>query len=150
MSKPIICRIGLPLPGRGRVDPGRGPQTGVDQARSGVDPARVRLACSRLNPGVAASAGVAAVPGSTLSPAAVVVLVVAVVLVLGIAASAPGRARRSRRAGRATRRPHRAPVIAVLIMAGAVLGATVTGGQIAHALVAALVAIGHALIGLLP
>ncbi|HEX5403155.1 MAG TPA: hypothetical protein VFX16_12715 [Pseudonocardiaceae bacterium] len=76
-------------------------------------------------------------------------LVIAVLLFLGIAANLQRTGRRTRRARRRTRLPQRATVIGVLTL-GVVLGATVAGGRIAHAVVAALVAIGHALAGMLP
>jgi hypothetical protein len=70
---------------------------------------------------------------------------VLVVLVIGAAGTQRRRARRSRRTtdGRA-----RSAVLG-LVLLGLVLGATATGGAIAHAIVAALAAIGHALVGML-
>jgi hypothetical protein len=135
----------LPLPGRGQAEPGRATESGCDQRGSGVDPARAAHRPLGPNPGMLASAGGAVGHGS----AALALLAVAllVVVVAGAAKTERRRTRRTRR--RAHSLPGRATVVGVVLL-GLLLGATSTGGVIARAVLTGLVAIGHAVAGMLP
>lgn len=137
-----IRRDDLALPGRGRSRVGSGAEAVPDLRCSGVAAScggRCRFAA---HPTIAAVGGISGHGATGLAVLAVVLLVV-------VALSARDDRRRRRRRRLTHDRRGRVIVVGVVLL-GLVAGATATGGAIAHLVVAALVAIGHALAGMLP
>lgn len=146
MTSKIVSRVYPTRPGRPDPTTGRGTHTSADQHGSGVDTTNRPYHHWTGNPGILAAGGVPPVGGSTTTT--IVVVIIAVVVVAVIAAGAgTGRRRsygRTRRTGRGG-----GGVLAVLLV-GAVIGATVAGGQIVQALVTLLGMAAHWLSGILP
>jgi hypothetical protein len=138
----IIIRGYPPRPGSGTDAAGSAPETAADLPGSPVAPPGPAHPGIRPNHGILAAGGIAPNSGATTL---VVIIVVVVLLAVLTGTASTGR----RRSGQRTQRGRGSAAVGVVVL-GAIIGATVAGGQIVRALVSLLGAVAHVLSGLLP